>query len=364
MIEAAIFDMDGLLTESESRWRQAEHEMCVELGLSLTDDDFMKTQGLRMREVAQLWFEWEPWEGPSTDEVAERVVARVIELCANVVPLPGVIQAIDTLAAAGIRLAVCSSSDMKMIEAILASLGITDRFELLHSAEVDAYGKPHPEPYLATARALGVGPGQCLVFEDSVNGCLSGKSAGMAVVAVPDLMFRGSASFGFTDVVLESLEQFDMSVVAALNEGPPPPTLSRPRFHLAFPVDDLDAAREFYGSVLGCSEGRSADTWVDFDLWGHQIVAHLDPGGVAPPASNDVDGKQVPASHFGLLLHVGAWWALVARLQAADVRFLIEPGVRFEGEPGEQHTCFVLDPAGNALEFKAFADDRQVFAVT
>lgn len=135
----------------------------------------------------------------------------------------------------------------------------------------------------------------------------------------------------------------------------------RPRFHLAFPVDDLDAARHFYGVVLGCPEGRSAEHWIDFDLYGHQIVAHLVEGR-ATRATNPVDGDDVPVPHFGLLLRPGEWQALADRLRAADVEFVIEPHTRFEGEPGEQSTMFVLDPSGNALEFKAFADDAMVFA--
>lgn len=145
--------------------------------------------------------------------------------------------------------------------------------------------------------------------------------------------------------------------VVALNE------LGRPRFHLAFPVHDLASARAFYGDVLGCPEGRSAATWVDFDLRGHQIVAHLAPDDCRPVSTNDVDGDAVPASHFGLLLAIDDWQTLVERLKAAAVDWVIEPTVRFAGEPGEQHTCFLRDPSGNALEFKAFADDSQVFRV-
>jgi uncharacterized protein len=134
-----------------------------------------------------------------------------------------------------------------------------------------------------------------------------------------------------------------------------------PRFHLAIPVDDLAAARRFYGGVLGCAEGRSADHWVDFDLYGHQLVAHLAPGG-GDAATNPVDGDEVPVPHFGVLLSVEAWQALAERLRAAGTEFVIEPRVRFEGLAGEQHTMFFRDPAGNALEFKAFADDAMVFA--
>ena len=140
----------------------------------------------------------------------------------------------------------------------------------------------------------------------------------------------------------------------------------RPRFHLAFPVDDLTAARRFYGDLLGCREGRSADHWIDFDLYGHQVVAHLvDDDRLRSRRVTDVnpvDGDDVPVPHFGVLLRPAEWHDLAARLQAAAVEFVIEPHTRFAGEPGEQSTMFVLDPAGNALEFKAFADDAMVFA--
>ncbi len=139
-------------------------------------------------------------------------------------------------------------------------------------------------------------------------------------------------------------------------------TPSIPRFHLAMPVDDLAAARQFYGEVLGLEQGRSADTWVDWNLQGHQFVTHLAPA--APQrAHNPVDGHDVPVPHFGLVLTVPQFHALADRLRAAGAEFVIEPYVRFEGRPGEQWTMFLLDPAGNALEFKAFADDAQVFAV-
>jgi extradiol dioxygenase family protein len=138
--------------------------------------------------------------------------------------------------------------------------------------------------------------------------------------------------------------------------------MSRPRFHLAFPVHDLAAARSFYGGVLGCPEGRSAEDWVDFDLYGHQIVAHLAPEELREAATNPVDGEDVPVRHFGLILEPADWRDLADRLKAADTRFILEPQTRFVGLPGEQSTMFVKDPSGNALEFKAFADDAQVFA--
>jgi hypothetical protein len=133
-------------------------------------------------------------------------------------------------------------------------------------------------------------------------------------------------------------------------------------FHIAFPVHDLAAARAFYGGVLGCPEGRSAERWIDFDLFGHQIVAHHKPGGRTELHHNPVDGDDVPVPHFGVVLSMTAWDALAARLKAADMRFVIEPHVRFQGQVGEQATMFFLDPSGNALEFKAFADPSRLFA--
>ena len=134
-------------------------------------------------------------------------------------------------------------------------------------------------------------------------------------------------------------------------------------FHIAFPVNDLDAARRFYGEVLGCPEGRSAETWIDFDLFGHQIVAHRKgDASASAKISNSVDGHDVPVPHFGVVLEQNDWEALAERVRKAGVPFIIEPYTRFKGEIGEQSTMFFLDPAGNALEFKAFADLSLMFA--
>ena len=135
-----------------------------------------------------------------------------------------------------------------------------------------------------------------------------------------------------------------------------------PRFHLAFPVRDLAEARAFYGDLLGCGEGRSSDEWVDFNFYGHQIVAHLTRGPEGETATSPVDGEDVPIRHFGVILSRAEWQVLAARLTAAGVRFRIAPQVRFKGQPGEQATMFFLDQSGNALEFKAFSDDDRVFA--
>ncbi|WP_186056018.1 VOC family protein [Burkholderia gladioli] len=133
-------------------------------------------------------------------------------------------------------------------------------------------------------------------------------------------------------------------------------------FHIAFPVHSLEAAREFYGELLGCPEGRSSAEWVDFNLYGHQIVAHLAPDETGVARTNAVDGHGVPVRHFGALLTLEQWHLLADKLRAAGTKFVIEPYVRFKGEPGEQATMFFFDPSGNALEFKAFADLGKLFA--
>ena len=139
-------------------------------------------------------------------------------------------------------------------------------------------------------------------------------------------------------------------------------SMTRPRFHLAFPVRDLAEARTFYADLLGCAEGRSSPDWIDFDFYGHQIVAHLSPDATLSNTSNPVDGENVPVRHFGVILAQAAWEDMARKLTAAGTEFIISPQTRFKGKPGEQSTLFFLDPSGNALEFKAFADDAMVFA--
>ena len=133
-------------------------------------------------------------------------------------------------------------------------------------------------------------------------------------------------------------------------------------FHIAFPVRDLESTRAFYGGLLGCAEGRSAERWVDFDLRGHQLSAHVMPAACRPIEAHEVDGDDVPVRHFGLILPWADWHALRDRLWTAGVRFRIEPHVRFQGKPGEQATLFLEDPSGNVLEFKSFQDPARVFA--
>ncbi len=138
--------------------------------------------------------------------------------------------------------------------------------------------------------------------------------------------------------------------------------MPHPAVHLAVPVDDLDAAREFYGRVLGLTQGRSSDHWIDWNMRGHQLVTHLVSGGVVVAGMSEVDGHRVPIPHYGLLLPPDEFHTLVGRLRSAGVEFMIEPYLRFPGRPGEQWTMFFRDPAGNALEFKAFTDETQIFA--
>jgi len=146
-----------------------------------------------------------------------------------------------------------------------------------------------------------------------------------------------------------------------MNPTPAAGTPPRP-FHLAFPVHDLSAARSFYGDLLGCPEGRSSDEWVDFNFYGHQIVAHLAPSETGDAQRNAVDGHGVPVRHFGIVLPMAQWNALADKLKSRGVKFIIEPYIRFKGEPGEQATMFFTDPSGNAVEVKAFADIKSLFA--
>ena len=132
-------------------------------------------------------------------------------------------------------------------------------------------------------------------------------------------------------------------------------------FHLAFPVSDLEATKDFFIDILGCGTGRTSDRWIDFDFFGHQVTVHLAEAAEDPVPTNPVDGHAVPARHFGLIVDLGTWETLRDRLKAAEAPFLIEPHERFPGTRGAQHTLFVLDPSGNGLEFKAFADEAMIF---
>jgi mannitol-1-/sugar-/sorbitol-6-/2-deoxyglucose-6-phosphatase len=218
MLEAAIFDLDGLLVDSEPFWRRTEIEVFGSLGLRLTDALCAQTTGLRIDEVAEHWFAHAPWEGEHPHEVAARIVDRMIELVSREgAPLPGVANAIDRCAARGWKLAVASSSPARLIEATLARLRIADRFEAVVSAENEAFGKPHPAVIFTTAQRLGVDPKRCLVLEDSLNGVIAAKAARARCIAVPAAFEREDPRFRLADLVLGSLEELDARALAAID---------------------------------------------------------------------------------------------------------------------------------------------------
>lgn len=217
MISAAIFDLDGLLVDSEPLWRRSEIEHFATVGLYLTDAECTETTGIRIDEVVAIRHRQHPWESPSVHEITARIVARMVELLRTDTPAkPGGARAIDLCARAGLRLAVASSSPLALIEAALEGLGLRDRFEHVISAEHEPYGKPHPAVFLRTAAALGVAPVECLVFEDSLAGLVAAKAARMRCVAVPE---RPDPRFVLADLQLPSLEALDADVLRRLTRG-------------------------------------------------------------------------------------------------------------------------------------------------
>ncbi len=213
-MKAAIFDMDGLLIDSEPLWQDAEIAVFGELGVPLTRSMCRETMGFRIDHVVRHWYEQYPWSGPSLGDVTERIVVAVGELMQQRgAPMPGVIDTIDLLRAAGYKLAVASSSQMRLIRLALEHIGIIDRFDVLHSAESEPQGKPHPAVYTSTMVLLGIEPKHCIAFEDSVAGVRSAKSAGAFVIAVPDQSERSNPGFAAADSVLRSLTDFSLELV-------------------------------------------------------------------------------------------------------------------------------------------------------
>jgi HAD superfamily hydrolase (TIGR01509 family) len=205
-IEATLFDMDGLLIDSEVLWHEAEVEIFGALGVDLDEATDRSTKGLFVAEVVEYWYERYPWSGPSTSEVVDMLLARVGELVETKGRLlPGAVRAIELTSARG-PVALASSTPLFLIERCLAHFGLNDRFLSLHSAEFEPFGKPHPGVFLTAAAALGVAPDRCLVFEDSSAGVLAAKAGRMTVVAVPTASDRSLAAFSLADLVLDSLE--------------------------------------------------------------------------------------------------------------------------------------------------------------
>ena len=213
-MKAAIFDMDGLIIDSEPLWQDAEIAVFGALGVPLTRRMCRETTGLRIDHVVRHWHERFPWQDPSLEDVELEVVESVGELIRQRgTPLPGVNESIEELSAAGYALAVASSSPMRLIRLVLEQLRIAERFSVVHSAESEPQGKPHPAVYSSTMARLGVQPDACIAFEDSVAGVRSAKSAGAFVIAVPDRSERSNPGFAVADAVLESLTDFSLDLV-------------------------------------------------------------------------------------------------------------------------------------------------------
>jgi mannitol-1-/sugar-/sorbitol-6-/2-deoxyglucose-6-phosphatase len=217
-LTASIFDMDGLLVDSEPLWQEAEVSILGALGVPLELDGCRRTKGMFVNEVARYWFTRYPWSGPEPDDVAVAVVDRVAQLVVEKGTLqPGARHTIELCAGRGMRLAVASSSEYRLIEVILGHFGLVDLFELVHSAEDEEYGKPHPAVFLSAAAKLGVAPADCLVWEDAAAGVLAAKAARMACVAVPEPTERTLPGFAIADAVLASLDQVDAAFIDRLD---------------------------------------------------------------------------------------------------------------------------------------------------
>ncbi|RMG74810.1 MAG: hexitol phosphatase HxpB [Bacteroidetes bacterium] len=209
MIEAAIFDMDGVLLDSEPYWREALMRVMAGLGLTVSEERVVATMGIRVDEVIDILYEQTPWDGPSQAEVVERVLAEVTRLIRERGhPLPGIPGIIYAFRQKGLRIALATSSAERVIEAVLDKLDLHDAFEVTCSAEHEAYGKPHPAIYLTTAERLGVPPTRCLAIEDSFNGLLAAKAAKMKTIAVPEAALQNDPRFVIADLKLRQLSDF------------------------------------------------------------------------------------------------------------------------------------------------------------
>ena len=219
-VSAVIFDLDGLLIDSEPFWRQAEIEVFGRLGLCLDETDVRETMGLRIDDAVSHWWQRSPWRGALPSEVAATITAQVTELIGELgEPMPGAIEAIGLCHRSGLPVAVCSGSYASVIRAALDRLGIGPEVTVWQSAEWEPYGKPHPGVYLSTASALGVAPTGCLAVEDSFNGAIAAKAARMRVVVVPEPDAAASSRWGFCDALIPSLTRFDRALIESFERG-------------------------------------------------------------------------------------------------------------------------------------------------
>jgi HAD superfamily hydrolase (TIGR01509 family) len=223
-LQAAIFDMDGILIDSEPFWRASEIEVFGRYGLILTEADCMQTTGMRIGEVTQFWFARRPWDGPGPEILSEEILAGVIRrVRERGAAMPGVRAAIRLFQSRGLRLALASSSALSLIDAVLDRLDLRRTFEAVCSAEGETRGKPHPDVYLSAAARLGVPPRRCLAVEDSIAGVTSAKAAGMRCIAVPLPELRGDPGYRKADITLESLSQFDKAILDSVPDPPVDP---------------------------------------------------------------------------------------------------------------------------------------------
>jgi mannitol-1-/sugar-/sorbitol-6-/2-deoxyglucose-6-phosphatase len=217
MLRALVFDMDGLLIDSEPLWHEAEVYGFGLAGLCLTPEQCLETTGLRVDEVVRFRYTQHPWIAPSQDDVASAIVERVVELVhAKGVLKPGVAQALSFARDSGLRVALASSSPSVIIRAVLDTFGLRSAFEVIHSAEEEARGKPAPDVYLTAARKLGVEPAECVALEDSPNGVLAAKAAGMKCIAIPEPVLRHDPRLAQADIVITSLTEVDPDLLNRL----------------------------------------------------------------------------------------------------------------------------------------------------
>ena len=213
MIKAVIFDLDGLLIDSEPLWQEAEILIFKRVNIVLTPDLCLRTKGLRIDEVVDYWYQKYPWTNLSKQEVAELIVAKLIELIyLKGKPLPGVDKAIAFIRQQPVKIALASSSSLIIIQAALQKLNLTDTFVRVYSAQSEALGKPHPGVYITTAKQLNVLPQHCLAIEDSLNGVLAAKAAQMKCIAIPEPLEYNNPKFAIADKILRSLEELDLEI--------------------------------------------------------------------------------------------------------------------------------------------------------